>query len=383
MFKRYFTLFCFLVSFLQAAEKPKVCLNMIVKNEKDVIERCLKSVNPFIDYWVIVDTGSTDGTQDVIKNFMKDIPGELHERQWVNFGHNRNEALDLARSKGDYIFLIDADEFLTYEASYRLPTLDHNVYCIRCHTEKLGFARIHLVKSTPELHWEGILHEYIYDPLFNTYGMLAGIDNISTTEGARSKDPAKLLRDAMILEDELKKDPENPRHQFYLAQSYKAHGDKEMALEHYKKRILLPGGDQEIYDSKLNIVLLSRELSESDENYRDNLLKLFRERTSRVEPLFYLSSYYRSIGDYQLAYLFSRLGLSAPPTTDLVNIQEWITDYGLLFELSVAAYWIGEYEQSFQAAEDILKMKNVTKEYRDQTIKNQAFAQAKLNHVNF
>jgi Glycosyl transferase family 2. len=77
-----------------------VCLNMIVKNEIHVIRRCLSAVKEFIDYWVIVDTGSTDGTQEAIREFMKDSPGELHERPWCNFAHNRNEALDLARKRG-------------------------------------------------------------------------------------------------------------------------------------------------------------------------------------------------------------------------------------------------------------------------------------------
>ena len=62
-----------------------LCLNMIVKNESHVIKRCLDSVKPIIDYWVIFDTGSTDGTQRIIQEVLKDIPGQLHERPWVNF----------------------------------------------------------------------------------------------------------------------------------------------------------------------------------------------------------------------------------------------------------------------------------------------------------
>ena len=93
-------------------KSPKICLNMIVKNESKIIKRCLESVLPFIDTWCIVDTGSTDGTQDIIKEFLKDIPGILHEKPWINFGHNRNEALELARSWGDFILLTDADMVL-------------------------------------------------------------------------------------------------------------------------------------------------------------------------------------------------------------------------------------------------------------------------------
>lgn len=57
---------------------------MIVKNETHIIRECLESVAPYIDYWVISDTGSTDGTQELITKFFeeKGIPGELHQDEW-------------------------------------------------------------------------------------------------------------------------------------------------------------------------------------------------------------------------------------------------------------------------------------------------------------
>lgn len=95
----------------------KISLVMIVKNESHVIERCLASVLPVIDTWVIVDTGSTDGTQQKIKDFFDrvGIPGKLYERPWVDFGHNRSELLELARPEADYSLMIDADEILEFE----------------------------------------------------------------------------------------------------------------------------------------------------------------------------------------------------------------------------------------------------------------------------
>src|SRR3972149_8399584 len=103
--KKIFLFFflCFSLCAEDVPIKQTVCLNMIVKNESKVIERCLKSVKPLIDYWVIVDTGSTDKTRQIISKFMSAIPGELHERPWVDFAHNRNEALHLAKGRGDYI----------------------------------------------------------------------------------------------------------------------------------------------------------------------------------------------------------------------------------------------------------------------------------------
>src|SRR3954470_18971390 len=104
--------------------RPTVCLNMIVKDEAHVIRRCLDSVRPLIDSWVIVDTGSTDGTQDVIREHLGDLPGTLMERPWVDFAHNRTEALDYARGAADYTFVIDADEVLELDEGFELPLLE-------------------------------------------------------------------------------------------------------------------------------------------------------------------------------------------------------------------------------------------------------------------
>ena len=97
-----------------SASAPAICLNMIVRNEAHVVHEVLDSVAPFIDSWVIVDTGSDDGTQDLIRSHMDGlgIPGTLHERRWRNFGHNRSEAITLARGHGDYIWVMDADDLL-------------------------------------------------------------------------------------------------------------------------------------------------------------------------------------------------------------------------------------------------------------------------------
>ncbi len=79
--------------YINTHTRQTIGLCMIVKNEVSVIERCLASVRPWLDFWLIVDTGSTDGTQAKILEVMADMPGELHERPWRNFGANRTEAI--------------------------------------------------------------------------------------------------------------------------------------------------------------------------------------------------------------------------------------------------------------------------------------------------
>ena len=119
---------------------------MIVKDEAPVIARCLASVRPIIDYWVIVDIGSTDGTQDAIRALLDDLPGELHERPWRDFAHNRTEALELARSHGEYVLWIDADDVLEIEPDFEMPELRADSYKFRVFGT-VGYVRPHIVRA--------------------------------------------------------------------------------------------------------------------------------------------------------------------------------------------------------------------------------------------
>jgi glycosyltransferase involved in cell wall biosynthesis len=96
-----------------------------------------------------VDTGSDDGTQDLIRNHMAalGIPGDLHERPWRNFGDNRTEALTLAHGHGDYIWVIDADD--TVLGTPDFTRLSADIYMLR---------RIHgsTISWRPELFRDGV-----------------------------------------------------------------------------------------------------------------------------------------------------------------------------------------------------------------------------------
>ena len=89
-------------------------LCMIVKNEEHIIERALRSCLSQMDTFCIVDTGSTDKTKEIIQKVSDElgIKGHTYDRPWVNFGHNRSEALELARNHMTWAFMLDADDVL-------------------------------------------------------------------------------------------------------------------------------------------------------------------------------------------------------------------------------------------------------------------------------
>lgn len=374
-------LFLLLLLPLPAEEKKTICLNMIVKNEKDVITRCLSSVKPIIDYWVIVDTGSTDGTQEIIKEYMKDVPGELHERPWKNFEHNRNEALELARDKADYVLIMDADDLLEYQPNFVLPHLSSGAYRLWIRYGGMSYQRHQFIQTALPWKWVGVLHEVLTCDTSYSSQTLDGITYVVSSGGARSKDPNKFLKDAEVLEKAVAENPDNTRYIFYLAQSYRDAGKYDKSLEWYRKRIEKGGWPEEVFWSLLQVAFLEQALDASDETVLESYLRAHRYRPHRAEPVYYAAEVYRKQRRFDLAYalLKSREFIPQPPVKDVLFLQDWIEEYGLLFQMSICAFYVGRYQEALDACDRLLEIKNLPKAWRDQTEANRLFPLAKLN----
>lgn len=272
---------------------------MIVKNEAKVIQKCLASVKHIIDYWVIVDTGSTDGTQKIIEEFLSDIPGELHERPWVDFAFNRNEALDLAKNRGDYFLFIDADErFEWKDSSAFLPLLDKDYYMGIIHHGAFVFLRTILVNSRFDWRWVGIIHEFVTSVEGQDRGILHHPIVRSTVEGNRSQDMQKKFRhDIELLERALEMEPRNSRNRFLLAQQYEGVGEYALALKNYEMRAMAGSSDLEVFYSFYRMGLMQKELGMLPEIFINHYLKAFQMRPWRAEPLFFFG---KSLHGYKL-----------------------------------------------------------------------------------
>jgi glycosyltransferase involved in cell wall biosynthesis len=356
-----------------------ICLNMIVKDESAIITRCLESMVPIIDYWVIVDTGSTDGTQQIIKDYMakKAIPGELIERPWKNFAHNRNEAIDLAKSKADYLFFMDADDYIVYEKGFALPDLDKDFYYVTIRRAGTRYDRIHMVGNNREWKYVGVLHEVICPPADATSGTLSLIYNQSNFDGARAKATDRYLKDAETLEMALLEEPNNQRYRFYLAQSYRDAGKRELALEHYQKRAEMGGWDQEVFWSWLEVARAQEALAMPPETVLASYKRAFASRPSRIEPLYYIALHYRMKNEYEKAYQVAKLATTLPPAQDQLFVQQWMYDWGMPLELSIAAYWTDRVEECQQISQDLLK-KELDPNLRRCVENNLGFANSKI-----
>lgn len=309
-----------------------ICLNMIVKNEKNVIRQCLESVQRLIDYWVIVDTGSTDGTQKIIQDVLRNIPGELHEVPWVNFEHNRNIALDLSRKKCDYTLFIDADETLVCLQDIDKNKLNHDFYFVLKKGQSVECQTALLINQNPGWKWKDVIHEYLINSNPMTGVLLNNLFvDCSSKHGHRSSDPDKAIKDIEILRKALQEDPKNSRYVFYLAQSYANAKQFSLSLEQYEKRAAdeKAGNKEEVFWSLHCAATLKKHLQMGSQTIIDSYCRAYQFNSHRSEPLYYLASYLQSIQLPLLAYLVIKEGLSIPPPSNPMKLQKWIYDYGI------------------------------------------------------
>lgn len=212
------------------------CLNMIVRDEAHVIERCLDSVRPLVDYVRIVDTGSTDDTVHLIRAWClrEGVDCRVTSTEWVDFATNRNEALALAGECGaSHLILIDADEVLhinhqevlamrrmlaeTEQAMFTIPMVYGNNIC----------TRTNITRNLPErlsyrfpIHEELVLDgegDYHLTLIGNPASYTDGPHVTTPQDGARSQAPGRLERDLLALTKAYNED-NNPRHLFYAGQ---------------------------------------------------------------------------------------------------------------------------------------------------------------------
>lgn len=333
-----------------------ICLNMIVKNESAVIKRSIGSIKHKIDYWVIVDTGSNDGTQGIIRDFLKDIPGELHERPWVNIEKSRNEALELARNKCDYILVIDADEEWEIKKDFDKNSLHLDYYAVLSRDLNVDLYRISLINNKLPWRWKGVIHEQLECPFPASGEPLPYIINHGwRRDGGQNQDPKRYHKDVAALEKGLEEDPNNSRYVFFLAQSYAAAERFEDALKTYERRAKMGGYEPEVFWSLFSIACLQDDLKMDDSLIIESYSKTFAFDSTRAEPLHHLATFYQRKNNHTLAYVLTKFALTLPFPKSSHYILRDIYNYSLLFTNACSAHYLGLFEEAKKSYLSLLK----------------------------
>tara|TARA_Y100000004_G_C8936668_1_gene422412 strand:+ start:919 stop:1947 length:1029 start_codon:yes stop_codon:yes gene_type:complete len=283
---------------------PTFGAGLMVKNEEHCIKRCIESWKDEFDYFVIVDTGSDDNTLKIIKELLKDYPGEIYQDEWVKEGINRNRVCDRLNELEflDYLVGVDADDEFLFKDNWKeeISSTNHDMYNIIMMSER-GTQTIPKIRTracTFRFDDRFSVH-CLYGPTTpqtNTNGLLKKVSFIHHQDGASHKQPTKekYLKYAEMIKADIAEHGDIPRMYFYLGDSLMLAGEYDEAKKAFEKRIALKGWDEEVYYSMLNIARINR-----DPLYYRATIEHSPNRPEGYIELIYL---YRDRGELNRAY---------------------------------------------------------------------------------
>ena len=350
---------------------PSMCFATMCKNEEHCIQNTLESVYKHIDYWVVCDTGSTDRTCEIVKNFFeeKGIPGELHVDEWVGYDHNKTLMMKRAKDKADYVLHLDADDLLINDLEFTKDDIGGDAYYINVTRGEFKYKAFIIFNNRLTWRFCGVAHTTIKCEergIFVTRDLTNRNHYVSSEGiGSRAFDPNKFLYDAEKLKkqffDTLLSDPDdlNNRSVFYTAQSYQDSGMNDEAIKWYRLYTKLNNvWIEELFESHMRISLCMMKL-----NY--GLAEIEREMSiainlcvDRAEPNFHIGKYCNQIGEFEKGYLY----LKAAKSKDInivkekyiLFIQENVYGDYINDELSVSCFWTKRFKEGYQYLLEIL-----------------------------
>jgi GR25 family glycosyltransferase involved in LPS biosynthesis len=350
--------------------KKTICLNMIVKNEAHILSSTLDNLLKYIsfDYWVISDTGSTDGTQKLIKDYFssKNIKGELFEDEWRDFGHNRTLALQYAKGKTDYLLIFDADDIINGE--FKLPeqtAFHHSMYNFKFGTG-VSYVRPLLINNMLDWKFNGVLHEYLSCNTKNVEGVLLDGNYYveSGRKGSRSSDPDKYKKDAEVLKNAYYLELDKPnkglsgRYAFYCAQSYKDCMMNKESIEWYK---IVADKINTWNQEKFCACLSLGELYRREQDF-ENSIKYYTKSIifddERIDGIAFACEVLQASEHHLLCCCLGKnyLGYDTPPVNKLF-LYDFCYENHIEYSCSISAFYCGIYELGYQCCKKIITSK--------------------------
>lgn len=348
----------------QASPRPLLTLCMILKDEEATIAKTLGTVLPYIDRWLILDTGSTDRTPEIVKQTLASKPGALHEAPFVDFSTSRNHALELCGDDTEFILWLDADDelvggqelraFLQKEMSARGP--DREAYYVRVDTG-IRFDSARVFRSRAKWRFKGAVHEVLCHPERQPPSHRVPHTLIRHSSGVSAERTKKRWeRDILLLSRALEQNPGDTRSAFYLAQSYVWLDRKNEAKAALLKRISMGGWYEEVYQCRMQLAAIAQAEGSPFAYVLELYLDAFRTSPHRAEPLHAIAYHYNAQREHALCLLFARRGIELPlPTQDRLFIDEEVYKWKLFDLVGSSAYWVGEFELGEEAARKALR----------------------------
>ena len=243
-----------------------------------------------------------------------------------------------------------------------------------------SYEKQQIVRGDLPWQWIGVTHEYIDCPVPFTSELLENVQYRTIGDGASSKDPKKFHKNIALLKKGMQEEPDNVRYAFYLAESYRCADKKGKALEWYQKRVEMGGWAEEVFASKLHIAHILKDLGLSTALVLEAYNDAATFRPHRSEPAYYIAEICNQQKMHHEAYFCLKVKEQTPKPyrKDILFNMDWIEDYGLLFQLSISAYYVGNYQEALDACDQLLQNPNLPASWRTLTEQNRLFPLQKL-----
>ena len=354
------------------SKPPLLALVMIVKDEAHTLPSTLISLKPYLDYYYILDTGSTDGTQAVIRQVLGER-GEVWEEPFIDYGRSRNRVLDIAQQSKNpptYVLMLSADETVYNAYSLRRFCEENAAQTGEAHEAypvvmDVGwkFDSLRLSRTDKGWRYVGRVHEYLAAPDQKWHPSLRVPDayiKFRVTDPVRRSNREYTILKILLQEKEEK--PTDTRTAFYLARTYNVIGNHSAALDEFRRRVALGGWQEEVYESLYAIAWQLEALGRPWIEQQQAFLDAYEHSPERAEPLYSIASHYYQEKSNALAFLYSSHAATLPyPKHAVLWVQQAVYDWQCLFLVGMTAHRLGpsRHELGYKALKQALEKKGV------------------------
>lgn len=342
--------------FRHSSGRPLLGLVMIVKDEAHTLPDTLQSIKPYLDVYHILDTGSKDGTQDMIRAILGADRGVVYEEPFIDYGASRNRALELAQLAGQrspiFSLMLSADETVFNAHSLRnfveqyaeADGDQHEAYSVQM---DVGWRFDSLRLSRTDKGWRYVrrVHEYLSAPdgrFRQTLRVPLSFIRFRVTDPQRREEREwTILR---ILIEDKRDNPNDTRTSFYLARTYNVLRNHTEALNEFRRRVSLGGWQEEVYESLYAIAWQLEALKEPWPLIHHAFLEAYEHSPERAEPLYAIASHFYKEKQIATAFVYAFHASTLPyPTKASLWVQRSVYEWQCHFLVGMTAYKLERY----------------------------------------
>jgi glycosyltransferase involved in cell wall biosynthesis len=354
---------------------PTIALTNMVKNEAKVIRRCLDSVRPLVDFILVQDTGSADGTQDIIRTWLSEynIPGKVWDWPWRGFAENRTAALEALRDwypQIDYGIMLDADDTLIVPPTFNVAAwkagLTADIYDLKQFTPDGTFlcTRQMIWRNSYPFTYQGHVHDTLtWKPGDNlTRELVDGMRYIWGSDGSRHDNNAHLAADMEVMERALREGTtpeEAARTVFHLATYYNTLGSLKRALELFEQRVNMGHSQEERYISLCECGRLMQDLGYSDDAVLNAYVHAHALLPIRAEAAHCAAVFCHAKGRFAEGFNWATVAVKVRYPGPALFSKTWIYVFGALEEYMRLAFLNKRFDLCVQAAKILIENPNV------------------------